>query len=143
MPYNLRMVSLGATRSHRKPSLSSTWNCLTSAMSARACAAAILFAFSDSERKVIALAKAPEKHTPGAWIRAFYRSRSLYPYCSAITCLDSSSSPLSVEDLGKASAAQSKSKEKRRVKARTREMLTESSPPSRKALETAPRDHWP
>ncbi len=103
-------------------------------------AADILLSFSDSERKVIALAKAvpEEKYSwrPGPGVRSI---GEVFIHIASANhlLLNISSSTLSVEDLGKAIAAQSKVEREATSKARTLEMLTESFAAVRKALETA------
>jgi uncharacterized damage-inducible protein DinB len=103
-------------------------------------AADILLSFSDSERKVIALAKAvpEEKYSwrPGPGVRSI---GEVFIHIASANhlLLNISSSTLSVEDLGKAIAAQSKVERETTSKARTIEMLTESFAAVRKALETA------
>ena len=103
-------------------------------------AADILLSLSDSERKVMALAKAvPEdKYSwrPGPGVRSI---GEVFIHIASANhlLLNISSSSLSVEDLGKAIAAQSKFEREGASKARTLEMLTESFAAVRKALETA------
>jgi uncharacterized damage-inducible protein DinB len=103
-------------------------------------AADILLSFSDSEKKVMALAKAvpEEKYSwrPGPGVRSI---GEVFIHIASANhlLLNIASSTLLVEDLGKAIAAQSDVERKGASKARTLEMLTESFAAVRKALETA------
>ena len=102
-------------------------------------AADILLSFSDSEEKVMALAKVvpEEKYAwrPGPGVRSF--GEVLVHIASANQLLFRiASSPLSREDLGKAIEAQSKIEKQEASKARVQQLLTESFAAVRKALET-------
>ncbi len=107
---------------------------------AASAAADILLSFSDSERKVMALAKAvpEEKYSwrPGPGVRSI---GEVFIHIASANhlLLNIASSTLSVEDLGKAIAAQSKVERDGATKARILEMLTESFAAVRKALESA------
>src|SRR5258708_15153527 len=102
-------------------------------------AADILLSFSDSEEKVMALAKAmpEEKYAwrPGPGVRSF--GEVLVHIASANQLLlRIASSTLSREDLGKAIEAQSKVEKQEASKARVQQLLTESFAAVRKVLET-------
>jgi uncharacterized damage-inducible protein DinB len=103
-------------------------------------AADILLSFSDSEKKVMALAKAvpEEKYAwrPAPGVRSF--GEVFVHIASANQLLLSiSSGTLSQADLGKAIEAQSKIEKEGASKARVEQMLTESFAAVRKALEAA------
>ncbi len=103
-------------------------------------AADILFSFSDSEKKVMALAKAvpEEKYSwrPGPGVRSMGEV-FLHIAGANQLLLNIASSTLSKEDLGKAIEAQSKLEKEAASKARILQMLTESFAAVRKALEEA------
>src|SRR5882762_9062724 len=102
-------------------------------------AADILLSFSDSEEKVMALAKAvpEEKYAwrPGPGVRSF---GEVFVHIATANqlLLRIASSTLSREDLGKAIEAQSKTEKEGASKARVQQMLTESFAAVRKVLET-------
>jgi len=103
-------------------------------------AADILLSFSDSEKKVMALANAvpEEKYAwrPAPGVRSF--GEVLVHIASANQLLlNIASSKLSQTDLGKAIEAQSKVEKEGASKARVQQMLAESFATVRRALETA------
>jgi len=103
-------------------------------------AADILLSFSDSEKKVMALAKAvpEEKYSwrPGPGVRSMGEV-FLHIASANQLLLNIASSTFSKEDLGKAIEAQSKLEKEGAGKARILQMLTESFAAVRKALEAA------